>query len=249
MDYDDAVFHNYDQHGAWLVRAWMHNKIDWVMQHSALVTVGNSYLLNRAIQAGAKKTELLPTVVDIRRYSLKKEFRPNELVIGWIGSPTTEKYVLDLEPVFRSLSKIPGISLMLINAPGRENLDFGIPVNRMDWEEEKETEQLLHFDVGIMPLPDTPWERGKCAYKLIQYMASGLPIIASPVGMNAEVVQDGVNGFLASNPEDWKEAFLRLYHNANLRKSLGQEGRKMVEEKFTLAHNLQTILRLIDTFS
>lgn len=248
VDYDDAVFHNYDQHGTWLVRTWMHNKIDWVMRHSALVTAGNSYLRQRALEAGAPRVELLPTVVDIRRYATKKEFKHQELVIGWIGSPTTEKYVLDLAPIFRSLSTVPGISLTLINAPGREIPDLGIPVRRIDWVEEEETAQLLYVDVGIMPLPDTPWEKGKCAYKLIQYMAAGLPVIASPVGMNTEVVQEGVNGFLASSPEEWKEAFLRLYHDPHLRLTLGQEGRRLVEQQFTQEKNLHQILRIIQSF-
>jgi glycosyltransferase involved in cell wall biosynthesis len=114
-----------------------------------------------------------------------------------------------------------------------------------DWDEATETAEIGNFDVGIMPLPDNPWERGKCGFKLIQYMACGKPVVASPVGVNREIVVEGVNGFLASTQKEWVDALLRLKENPALRRTMGERGRRMVEERYCLqvtAPRLQRIL-------
>ena len=105
---------------------------------------------------------------------------------------------------------------------------------------------IASFDIGIMPLPDDDWEKGKCAYKLIQYMACGLPVVASSVGMNREVVNEGWNGFLANNFKEWCNALELLIQDEGLRKRLGQNGRKLVEENYTLESNFQLMQRVVD---
>src|SRR6056297_1871598 len=101
------------------------------------------------------------------------------------------------------------------------------------------------MDIGVMPLPDTPWMRGKCGYKLIQYMACGLPVIASPVGVNAEIVEHGVNGFLVGTDEEWKSALTILLKDPDLRRRMGREGRKKVEREYSLQVQGPRVARLL----
>ena len=114
-----------------------------------------------------------------------------------------------------------------------------------DWDEATETGEIGKFDVGIMPLPDNPWERGKCGFKLIQYMACGKPVVASPVGVNREIVVDGVNGFLASSHDEWVRALERLKSDPELRRTMGANGRRMVEEKYCLQVTAPRLHRLL----
>lgn len=246
VDYDDAVFHNYDSHPSALVRNWMGDKIAWVMLHSSLVCVGNTYLKEYAINAGAKQVEILPTVVDINKYPQKAKFADTIVKIGWVGSPTTMKYLLTLEKVFRKLGERYKLELLLINAAGTQIPDLGVPTRLIPWSEETEGELISDFDIGIMPLPDDNWERGKCSYKLIQYMACALPIVASPVGMNKDVVREGWNGFLAKDAHDWEDALEKLIQDLDLRIRLGHNGRKLVEEEYSLKGNFKVLRSLLD---
>ncbi|UZD23898.1 glycosyltransferase family 4 protein [Algoriphagus halophytocola] len=246
VDYDDAVFHNYDSHPNALVRNWMGDKIAWVMRHSRLVCVGNAYLKEYAFKAGAMKVEILPTVVDLKKYPLKRKFENSLIRIGWVGSPTTMKYLNSLKVVFRKLGESYNLELLVINAKGIEVPDMGISSSLIPWSEEKEGELISSFDIGIMPLPDDDWERGKCAYKLIQYMACGLPVVASPVGMNKEVVREGWNGFLANDVQDWENSLVSLIKDVELRKTMGQNGRQLVEEKYTVQRNFKLMRSLFE---
>jgi glycosyltransferase involved in cell wall biosynthesis len=245
VDYDDAVFHNYDLNQNWLVRAWMGNKIDWVMRHSRLVIVGNSYLENRATLAGAKNVQILPTVVETSAYSVNQNKTHSKIRLGWIGSPTTTKYLFFLKPVLEQLIKNHDFELIIINAPHTELPDFSCEYRLVPWKEEEEGDQISQLDIGLMPLPDNAWEKGKCAYKLIQYMACGLPVVASPVGMNIDVVRHGENGFLATDEEEWIESLSKLISDSALRKKMGEAGRKLVEEKFMVEKNFERMQRVI----
>jgi glycosyltransferase involved in cell wall biosynthesis len=115
----------------------------------------------------------------------------------------------------------------------------------LQWSEAHEIDLIRGLDVGVMPLPDTPWTRGKCGYKLIQYMACGLPVIASPVGVNSQIVDHGVNGFLAESEADWRDAADRLLNDPQLRKSMGDAGRRKIEQGYALAHWGQNLARLL----
>lgn len=246
VDYDDAVFHNYDAHSSALVRKWMGDKIAWVMRHSELVCAGNAYLREYAVKAGAKQVVILPTVVDLSKYSKKTDFSSSVVRIGWVGSPTTMKYLLSLKEVFRKLGKRYQIEVLVINAVGTQIPDLGVPARLIPWSEEAEGDLISGFDIGIMPLPDDDWERGKCAYKLIQYMACGLPVVASAVGMNNDVVQEGHNGFLARDLQEWEDGLVKLIQDLELRIRLGKNGRKLVEEKYTLQGNFKVLKGLMD---
>lgn len=235
LDFDDAIFHNYDLSDRMLVRRALGKKIDHLTAKARLVTVGNDYLRARAVQAGAGRVERLPSVVDLDRYPLDRasfdaEPRSSCLVVIWIGSPATVHY-LDLvrTPLQKLASRMP-IELRVVGAPAPTWL--GVRSLTVKWSEETEAAQLAAADLGIMPLHDGPWERGKCGYKLIQYMACGLPVIASPVGVNAEIVANGIDGFLAATDDQWEQSLDRLAASSGLRRDMGRSGRKKVERAY-----------------
>lgn len=230
VDYDDAIFHNYDlSTNPW--RRMLGRKIDSVMRNASLVVCGNNYLANRAVSAGARRVEVVPTVIDLMRYSVRPSACTDKLVVGWIGSAATVKYLDVAVPALRALSEEYPVQLRVIGA------DFsapGINVECRPWSEYDEVLQIKEFDIGIMPLLDSPWERGKCGYKLIQYMACGVPVIASPVGVNELIVEDGASGYLAGDQKAWLDAFKRLASEPEKRKVFGARGRQVVEERYCL---------------
>jgi glycosyltransferase involved in cell wall biosynthesis len=230
-DYDDAIFHNYDQHRSRLVRTLLGRKIDAVMAGAALVVAGNDYLADRARSARARRVEILPSVVDVDRYAVASGPRSEPFTIGWMGSPSTAKYLAQIVPALAEVCR-GGRGRVVVVGAGEVDLP-GVPVERVAWAEEREVADLQRFDVGIMPLPDEPWAWGKCGYKLIQYMACGLPVVASPVGVNTAIVEPG-NGFLARNHEEWVSALERLRDDGDLRRRLGTAGRSKVENGYSL---------------
>lgn len=234
VDYDDAWFHRYDQHPSKQVRRLLGHKIDAVMRGAALVVAGNAYIEERARAAGARQTAILPTVVDLSRYPTAPAVRPaGPVTVGWIGSSSTAKYLVQLQEPLQRLCAERQAEVIVIGASGLK-LE-GVPVREVAWAEDSEVSQMQAFDLGLMPLPDTSWERGKCGLKLIQYMSTFLPVIASPVGMNVDIVDHGVNGYLASSNNEWHEALDGLACDPLLRQNMGESGRKKVEEKYALA--------------
>ena len=232
VDYDDAAFHRYDLHSFAAVRWLLGHKIDRVMKHAALVVAGNSYLADRARQAGAAHIEIVPTVVDLGRYPVSLSHRGTNFVIGWIGSQSTTRYLLPLLEVWRQATNWEGTSLRLV---GSGELDLsGVAADIMDWSESSEVQAVQSFTVGVMPLQDDPWARGKCGYKLIQYMACGLPVVASPVGVNCEIVEHGLNGYLSTSEAEWLSALSQLHSQPQLREEFGRTGRRKVESTYSL---------------
>lgn len=244
VDYDDAVFHRYDIHPQPLVRVVLGHKIDAVMRHAALVIVGNEYLAERAYRAGAQRVEILPSVVDMSRYQPRGYEETKQFRIGWIGSPVTLPYLDLIRSPLQRLTERAGVRLILIGA-GRDDPLRDIPSEVLPWREATEARDMQAFDVGLMPLPDSPFERGKCGYKLIQYMAGGLPVIASPVGVNRRIVEHGVNGFLATSEQEWLWTLDTLYHDVALRLRMGQAGRSKAEAEYNLSVTAPRLLELL----
>ncbi len=230
VDYDDAIFHRYELHPNSGVRSVLGKKVDVIMKAATTVVVGNGYLGERARAAGAQRVEYLPTVVDIARYPGTPAENTTTFTIGWIGSPSTVRYLSLIRPVLADWCKAGRARLVVVGA--RETPLDGVPVDVRPWSEATEANDLSEFDVGVMPLADGPWERGKCGYKLIQYMASARPVIASPVGVNPDIVEPGVNGFLAATEGEWRSALEALYVAPSLRAELGQAGRRKVEAEY-----------------
>ncbi len=244
VDYDDAVFHRYGLHPSSLVRMLLGHKIDRVMRNAALVIVGNEYLAERAKQAGAGKVELLPSVVDVGRYTQKQTHSGSIFTIGWIGSPVTAPYLDIIRDAVTSFGSELSIRIFLLGA-GSINPFPNVLTTILPWDEEIELSIGERFDVGIMPLTDGPFERGKCGYKLIQYMAGGLPVIASPVGVNRQIVEHDINGYLAGSNENWIAAFRTLKHDINKRYEMGQAGRRKAEKLYNLEVAAPQLLTLL----
>src|SRR5438552_7312031 len=223
VDYDDAIFHHYDLHPNLVVRALLGHKIDAVMHRATLVIAGNHYLADRARRAGAKRVEILPTVVDLDRYPLPTRTNKPVFSIGWIGSPATIHYLASLQPAL-SKACAGGKMRMILVGSGPIELP-SVTTEIRAWSEETEVASIRDFDVGVMPLPDDPWARGKCSYKLVQYMACGLPAVASPVGMNRQIIEDNVNGLLAVTEEDWVRSLTHLRDHPGQREAMGRAGR------------------------
>ncbi|MBW1745401.1 MAG: glycosyltransferase family 4 protein [Deltaproteobacteria bacterium] len=232
VDYDDAIFHRYDMHQWRMVRRILGDKIDKVIHQATLVIAGNRYLADRARRAGARWIECLPTVVDLKRYRVDPNRKKSVVNFGWIGSPTTAKYLYLVTHAFAKVCSDINARLVLVGS-GQVQLD-GIPTEIRTWSEETEVKNIQDFDVGIMPIPDDPWTRGKCGYKLIQYMACGRPVIASPVGVNQQIVEDGANGFLAITVSDWVHALKTLGNDYELRDRMGKAARAKVESQYSL---------------
>lgn len=233
LDYDDAVFHKYDLHRLSLVRLMLGKKLDSLMKNARLVIGGTGYLTNRAKHAGAENTAILPTVVDVSRYQVKLNCVGDDevLKIVWIGSPSTVKYLDIVEKPLQQLAKLFNFEFRVIGGVWSAS---GINVTCVPWTEESEAEEISSCDIGVMPLVNGAWEHGKCGYKLIQYMASGLPVVASAVGANLEIVENEVNGFVVESDGDWVKALSKLLKSSALRKSMGASGRGRVELQYSL---------------
>ncbi len=204
------------------------------MAAATLVTAGNAYLADRARRAGAAWVEIVPTVVDAAAYSPSGlDRRTGTPVIGWIGSPSTwDAYMVPMMPLLTGVAQAEAARIRAVGS-GIGGDDHPV-LDRLPWTEQTEVARIQEMDIGIMPLTDTPWSRGKCGYKLIQYMACGLPVIASPVGVNCEIVEDGVNGFLAETEAEWQAALTRLLRDPDLRRRMGQAGQAKVEGRYSL---------------
>ena len=235
LDYDDAVFHHYNLHGNPLVKFMLGGKHEAMMRGAALVVAGNPYLADFARKAGARRIEIIPTVIDLDRYPLALQMRSSQPevlpCIGWIGQRSTAHFLAPYKQLFERLASTGQAHFSAI---GIDALSLGLPMESIRWTEQSEVASISSFDIGIMPLVDEPFERGKCGYKLFQYMACGLPVVASPVGVNRQIVESGVNGFLAETPEQWEQALLTLLGDAELRWRMGQAGRRKVEQQYCL---------------
>ncbi|TAJ77008.1 MAG: glycosyltransferase [Gallionellaceae bacterium] len=243
LDFDDAIFHNYDKHRSAWVRRVYGRRIDRLMASACLVEAGNRYLADRASVAGARWIEVIPTVVDLVRYVSKQTYsvalKPH---IVWIGSPSSVQYLLALAEPLGVLAKRKPFILRVIG--GGTITMPGVDVESIAWSAETEASTIAECDVGIMPLRDTPWEQGKCAYKLIQYMACGLPVVASPIGANQNVVIEGETGLFANSPQEWVDALERLLDDSGMRQRLGQAGRGRVEAEYSLQHIAPRLITL-----
>lgn len=243
VDYDDAVFHYYDEDRRAAVRRLLGDKIDRVMRGAAAVVCGNDYIAERARRAGARRVEILPTVVDTERYPVLPRPAGAPFTVGWMGTPVTAALLGDVAGVLAEAARA-GARVVLVGAGAV--VPPGVPAEVRPWSEADEAAQIREFDVGIMPLPDTPVARGKCGYKLIQYMAAGRPVVASPIGANRAIVEHGVTGFLARDEGEWRRALCVLRADPALAARMGEAGRRRVEAAYSLrvaAPRLLAILR------
>ena len=228
VDYDDAAYVCYER------RPFLKHKIPRIMAAADGVVVGNPHLAQYARQFSPRVT-IVPTVVNLARYPARSRVNSTNVIrVAWIGTPVTAKLLIPLVPTLQRLRQEHKSLVFRFIGAGQAGLFNGLGAETPEWSEENETKLLADCDMGIMPLPDDEFTRGKCGLKLIQYMACFLPVVASPVGVNREIVEHGRNGFLASDPAEWHTALRGLVEDGQLRKNMGRAARDRVEERYTL---------------
>jgi glycosyltransferase involved in cell wall biosynthesis len=190
----------YDRSRSRVVRRLLGSKLRPIIAGSAAVTAGNQYLADYAGRWNGR-VMVVPTVVDTDALQPAPPREPKAPVIGWMGSPSTWPYVRPILPLLRELVGARRAKVLVVGAGHAAKGDIGGGIEYRDWAEEREFADLQEMDIGIMPVPDLPWERGKSGYKLVQYMAVGIPSIASPVGVNSAMLDGGTAGILASSEE------------------------------------------------
>jgi glycosyltransferase involved in cell wall biosynthesis len=232
FDFDDATFIRYISPSNGLISLLKcAGKTRTLCRIAAHVIAGNQHLADYALRFNQNVT-IVPTTIDTDKYTLKiRSAIPHQPVIGWTGSYSTLQHLDALKGTLARLAKIEDFRLRVIGPP---NFRFeGMQIDLIPWNSASEVADLRPIDIGIMPLPDNQWTRGKCACKALQYMGLGIPAVCSPVGVNSEIIQDGVNGFLAEGPDEWIEKLSRLLRSPDLRTRIGMAGRATVEAKFS----------------
>lgn len=232
-DFDDAIFlGGTSEANSMIARLKMPQKIQRIIAGSTITTVGNDFLASYATSF-SDSVRVLPTTIDIEKYRPPEVRSPRSLVrVGWSGSKTTSAHLETIRSVLLRILKDLPVELYLIGDPDFRLSDSNRVVVK-GWDARSETEDISAFDIGLMPLPDDEWSRGKCGLKALQYMALEVPPVVSPVGVNTEIVSDGDNGFLAANEGQWVEAIARLVEDGSLRRKLGAAARQTVVERYS----------------
>lgn len=244
FDFDDAIFLPYSsESNIFIERFRKINKIPRIIKMSLRVIVGNEYLAEFA-KTYNSSVFVIPTSIDTDKFTPVEKDCNNEVVIGWIGSLTTVSYLKMLKNVFIDLTqKYSNVRFHIIG--GNFSIDSISNIYCKTWSIEEEVEDLKKIDIGIMPMPDNLWTKGKCGFKAIMYMSMGIPTVCSPVGVNNEIIDDGENGFLARSDQEWLEKLSILIESPFLRKKLGEQGRKIIEERYSLKVNAHKFLKIL----
>ncbi|MDF9795196.1 glycosyltransferase involved in cell wall biosynthesis [Catalinimonas alkaloidigena] len=242
-DFDDAIWLR-DTSGinSFMAKIKWQQKVASICRWSYKVSAGNNYLYDFAKQY-CQQIVLNPTTIDTEHYhNQRKNQHDSPLTIGWTGSHSTMKYLYAIEDVLQQLEKVYAFRFVVIsNRPPEmklKNLHF-IP-----WKEATEIDDLLQLHIGIMPLPDDLWAKGKCGFKALQYLSLGIPALVSPVGVNAKIVAQGVNGYLCSSDQEWYDSLSKLLNDQELRTRMGAAGRNKVEEEYSVKANTSNFLGL-----
>lgn len=233
FDFDDAIFTSPSGERSRLARRRVEQRLQHVLAAAQVVIAGNRYLRDYAAQY-ARHVIQLPTVIDHTRYPAKTHVRAEEVVIGWIGHSVNHPYLLGMSRVLRALAGRLRLRLLVVS-----DRDVAIPsvtVENRRWSEATEIGDILDMDIGIMPMPDDAWSRGKCGFKAIQYMAAGIPVVCAAVGANVEIVRNGVDGYCANDDAEWLGCLAELSASQELRERLGMAARARIQADYSLAH-------------
>ena len=242
-DFDDAIFlPSSSNKNIFIERFKNPKKVAKIIKMSQHVIAGNRYLSDFVLHYN-KNVSVIPTPIDTKKYYPRNEKCGDKTVIGWIGSVTTLDFLGSIRNVFISISKqFRNVQFKIVGG------DFSIPgltnINSKPWSLNEELEDLQTFDIGIMPIPENEWTKGKCGFKAILYMSMSIPCVCSSIGVNKEIIIDGENGFLASSEDEWFKKLSMLIDNFEFRKNLGRRGRKTVEEKYSVKVNAPRFLEI-----
>jgi len=242
-DFDDALM--YRSSGARTPYSLSRRlRFAYMMKRVDFVIAGNEFLKSEVLPYNSS-VEVIPTSIDLSRYTCKEDFHPKEPVtIGWLGGSSTLKY---LRPLLRTFEKIceryPKFRLKIVCD---QFLDSErVLIIKKQWSSEEEESDLKSFDIGVMPLSNDLWSKGKCGLKILQYQSVGIPVVCTPVGINRDMVEDGVNGFWAQSEEEWTRSILKLMQDDGLRREMGLKGRKTVEKSYSLEINAPRLLNVL----
>jgi glycosyltransferase involved in cell wall biosynthesis len=242
FDFDDAIYlADTSRANAWSRGLKSVTKVDTICHLARHVIVGNEFLAGYA-QDRAREVTVIPSTIDTDVYQIQPRAQNRVPVIGWTGSVTTVPYLVALAPALRRLREKREFELRVIGA--KVDID-GVAVRCIPWRAETESDDLRVLDVGLMPLRDDDWSRGKCGMKGLQYMALGIPPVVSPVGVNTSIVRDGVNGFHACTEEEWIDRIALLLEDEPLRGRLGQEARRTVEESYSARAHAPRVAKVL----
>lgn len=235
FDFDDAIWEQYDK---------KNNPVDTVLSLSKKVVAGNAYLEEYARKFN-KNTTIIPSPISTLLIKTKPKQRPDVVTIGWSGSRSNLPFIESLSPVFKQLHEKYGSKIEILIMSDTKPNNLGAPFTHIKWNPEVEYPAISQFDIGLMPLNDNKFTRGKCSFKILQYMAVGAPAIASPVGMNNEVIEDGKSGFLARSNNDFLEKISYLIDNPNERAKFGARGKELFQKKYTAKHNVEKLINVL----
>jgi len=234
FDLDDAIF-------------LRNKKVDEILALCDIVFAG-SHFIRDYVQMFNDNVYLIPTCIDTKRYKIKKHIEKSEISIGWIGSPSTIKYLNLIKNPLEKLGNSYNIRFVVI---GANNAEDRVPKIRnvnmeiKDWKLETEWDEIKSFDIGVMPLFNGDWERGKCAFKAMQYMVLGIPAVCSSVGEANYLISSGNNGFLCADEKEWMDSLEELIIDHELRNEIGHSGRKKIEEEYDISKTAKKVSNII----
>jgi glycosyltransferase involved in cell wall biosynthesis len=248
FDFDDAIFVTYrSPSNGYLSYLKFATKTKTICRLASHVMVGNPYLEEYAKQVNDKVT-VVPSTIDTMKYRLRSEQNSaGPLTIGWTGSHSTVQHLDTLRSALQKLAETEKFRLRVIGTPTYELP--AVAVEAMHWRAATEFEDLSAIDIGVMPLPNDKWSKGKCGMKALQFMAAGIPTICSPVGVNTDIIRDNENGFLAATEAEWVEKLTRLLRSGELRQRLGHAGRATVEEKYSAVTQAPRVYEIFESVS
>ena len=250
-DFDDAIWITDKVRESKFERMIRHrSKVAAICRWSYKISVGNAYLAGYAREFNPN-VQINPTTIDTKALHNRGRFDTphlpdsQRLVIGWTGSYTTLKYLLQAESILQEIeTNHPHVYFLVIadEEPKLQVKNFYFK----KWKKETEIEDLLLMDIGIMPLPDDAWTQGKCGFKALQYMALEIPPVVSPVGVNTSIINHGVNGYLCKTPKEWINTLEQLIQDADVRKRVGAKARETIVTNYSVASNSSNFLSLFD---
>lgn len=244
IEFDDAVFEKYEKNKFVYLRKVYRKKFQIVIEHASHIICGSQYLKDYCIKWN-KEVTIIPTSVDKNKYNVELK-HSHTFIIGWIGSPTSSKYLSIVIPALKKLSKERDFILYLIGFDKtQESILKGINYNIIKWDEDSEISHIAEFNVGIMPLTDEPFSRGKCAFKLIQYMAIGIPTISTPLQSNIDI-DAGAGNLFASNTQEWIDSIKFYMNNKETALQIGKRNREIAIANYTRDISFQKYLSIIN---